>query len=110
MSEDPRLWSRREFTTFLLVHASYADFEFTESERDAILELVDERALSDVTDYYDRLSEYQRLDHIMQAKEIHIQSEESKQEYLDLLEAHFARDGHTSRPEMTLYNFLSRLL
>lgn len=110
MSDNPQEWSHDEFSTFLLLHASYADYDFSESERAAILRTVEPSMLTTVQDYYENLSDYQRLDHLMRAKDTHISTPEAKSKMRDMLERHFEADGEISRPEKTLLNFLDMLL
>lgn len=99
-----------EFTTFLLLHASYADLEFTDDERSRIISRVSEETFQKVSDIYDTLGEYERLKLIMDHKGTHYPTPAQKMEILDIMRSQFEADGEFSRLEKGLLLFLEKLL
>jgi uncharacterized tellurite resistance protein B-like protein len=99
-----------QFNAFLLIHASYADLDFSESEKTSILKLVDEDTFKKVNHLYDSLGDYQRLDMIVTYRPKHYPTPESKKELMKLITKQFTADGEISKLESTLYQFLIRLL
>ena len=110
MSVDPKSWCYDQFITFLLIHASYADLEFTESERTAILEKVSGDIFEEINDFYNSLGEYERLEVIMSSKSKFITDDESKAQIMNALTEHFYADGTVSKLELLLLEFLDRLI
>ncbi len=103
-------WTYDQFITFLLIHASYADLEFSESERQAILSKVDLNIFEEVNAFYNKLGEYECLDFIMSHKQQFIPNKEEKQKIMDTLSEHFYADGEVSKLELLLLDFLDRLI
>ena len=103
-------WTYQEFITFLLIHASYADLEFTEPEHLAILKLVPQHTYDTVNTYYDKLGEYEQLQVIMTCKDRFIKTQEDKMKMMNLLSDQFIADGVVSKLELLLMDFLDRLI
>ena len=103
-------WTYDQFITFLLIHASYADLEFTESERQAILDKVNLETFQEVNEFYDKLGEYECLDFIMKHKDQFIPNEQEKLKVMNTLSEHFYADGTVSKLELLLLDFLDRLI
>lgn len=110
MPNQPSTWSYDQFITFLLIHASYADLEFTEPERTAILEKVSGDVFEEINSYYDTLGEYERLEVIMSCKDQFIPDETAKAKIMNTLTEHFYADGTVSKLELLLLEFLDRLI
>ncbi len=103
-------WTYQEFITFLLIHASYADLEFTESEYLAILKHVPQQTFDTVNSHYDKLGEYEQLQVIMACKDRFIKTQEDKMKMMNLLSDQFKADGVVSKLELLLMDFLDRLI
>jgi len=103
-------WSYDHFLGFLLLHASYADYEYTDDEKAHILTHINQDILEDVEAHFDTLGEYKQLDVILSLKRKFIHSSDDKEKVLQILKSHFKSDGDYSRLETNLYNFLSKLL
>jgi len=110
MPIQPESWCYDQFITFLLIHASYADLEFTEPERTAILEKVSGDVFEEINTYYDSLGEYERLEVIMSCKDKFIPDETAKAKVMNALTEHFYADGTVSKLELLLLEFLDRLI
>ena len=103
-------WTYNEFITFLLIHASYADLEFTEPERLAILKLVSQEMFDEIYTYYNSLGEYEKLEVIMTSKDRFILSQDDKRKMMNLLSDQFIADGMVTKLELLLMDFLDRLI
>ena len=90
-------WTYNEFITFLLIHASYADLEFTEPERQAILMLVSQEMFDEIYAYYNILGEYEKLEVIMTCKDRFILSQDDKLKICLLYTSPSPRDRQKSR-------------
>lgn len=93
-----------------MLYASYADYDYSEKEKENILSMVNQDILSEVEVEYDKLGDYAQLDLIMQLKKVFIKTEEDKSKILELLNTQFSADGDYSRLETGLYKFLEKLL
>ena len=103
-------WTYDQFLTFLLIHASYADLEFTEPERNAILAQVPKNTFVEINAYYDTLGEFEQLQVIMESKDRFIKNKEDKDRMMNLLSEQFIADGVVSKLELLLMDFLDRLI
>lgn len=103
-------WTYNEFITFLLIHASYADLEFTEPERQAILMLVSQEMFDEIYAYYNILGEYEKLEVIMTCKDRFILNQDDKLKMMNLLSDQFIADGVVTKLELLLMDFLDRLI
>ena len=103
-------WTYNEFITFLLIHASYADLEFTEPERLAILKLVSQEMFDEIYTYYNSLGEYEKLEVIMTSKDRFILRQDDKRKMMNLLSDQFIADGMVTKLELLLMDFLDRLI
>jgi len=103
-------WTYEEFITFLLIHASYADLEFTEPERTNILEKVSKDTYDKINAYYNKLGEYEQLQVIMTCKDRFITTQGDKAKMMNLLSTQFMADGVISKLELVLMDFLDRLI
>ena len=103
-------WTYNHLVAFLLLYASYADYEYSIEEREHILQWVDPDVLEDVEKAYHDLGDYQHLDLIVKLKKKHINTPDQRSGLFTLLESHFSSDGSYSRPERALLKFLHHLL
>lgn len=99
-----------EFMVFLLVYASYADYELSTSEITRIKSKFDPSLVDQVISHYERMSDYERLNYIMQNKSKYFQSEKDIQSVMDEIELQFKSDGEYSKLEKGLNNFLHHML
>ena len=99
-----------EFMVFLLVYASYADYELSTSEITRIKSKFDPLLVDQVISHYDRLSDYERLNYIMQNKTEYFKSEKDIQALLGEIELQFKSDGEYSKLEKGLNKFLKHML
>ena len=104
------LWTQEQFIALLLLYASYADYEYSEEERNHILNFVQPYTLSTVEVLFNRLGEFRQLDLILKLKERFVKTSDERDQLLDLLNSHFHSDGEFTKLESGLYNFLKRLI
>ena len=107
---DVKDWTYDRFLCFLLLYASYADYEFSDKQREQILTHVDHTVLDEVESVYNNLGEYEQLDMILTLKKKYISSSQDKSQLLALLKKQFNSDGDYSKLESVLYQFLDKLL
>lgn len=103
-------WNFVEFRTFLLIYASYADLEFTDEERQRILNNVSQETFDKMMHCYDELGDYERLETIMGYKGLYYPTGDQKYELLDQIKKQFLSDGEYSTLEKNLFMFLEKLL
>ncbi len=103
-------WSYDHFLCLVLLHASYADFEYTQEEKEHILSYVPSEILVEVETTFDKLSDFEQLNLIMNLKPRFVNSSDDKAKILHVLKDHFKSDGDYSKLEESLYLFLEKLL
>jgi len=103
-------WSYEELLCFLLIHASYADMEFTEDEKHMIINKYGHKSYEKMNDIYDGLGEYERLATILKYKGVYYPTVDRKGEILNEISKLFEVDGSYSKLEKTQMNFLNKLL
>lgn len=109
MSNKPK-WNENEFRTFLLIHASHADLEFTDDERQAIVDIVSNETFEEIYGQYEEMGEYEIIQTIMDYKGLYYPTLDRKEELLAIIQKQFAADGHISKLEKSLMLFLNKLL
>lgn len=109
MSIEPK-WNSEEFITFLLLHASHADLEFTDDEREVIMERVSPDVFEAIYSEYEEMGEFEILQTILSYKGIYYPTLDRKNEILDLIRKQFEVDGDFSALEKGLILFLEKLL
>lgn len=103
-------WNLDEFITFLLIHASYADLEYSEEESKLIKGILSEKDYTEISNAYDDMGEYDTVETILSYKGIHYPTVPQKQELLGRMMQLFEADGDYSKLEKKLYNFFDKLL
>lgn len=103
-------WNLNEFTLFLLIHASYADLEFTDDEKEAIEMKYDSDTFNTIHGEYNDMGEFERIQTIIDYKGIYFPTVAQKQELLSIIEKQFESDGVYSKLEKSLMSFLKNLL
>ncbi len=107
---DKAEWNEQEFRTFLLIHASHADLEFTDDEREAIVESVSAETFEEIYARYEEMGEYEIIQTIMDYKGLYYPTIDRKEELLSIIQKQFSADGHISKLEKSLMLFLDKLL
>lgn len=102
--------SKEEFFTLLLIYGSNADMDFSDSEKNYILDRFGEETFQKMFNYYDSISEFQLLQFISDNRSIYFDTVENKNELSEELMSLFNIDGEFSRLEKGLYNFLLKIL
>lgn len=103
-------WSYDQFLCLVLLYASYADYEYTNDEREHILTFVDDSILEEVEQVFNKLGDYEQLDLILSLKQKYITSEQDRAKLLKILKGQFNSDGDFSKLENVLFKFLERLM
>lgn len=103
-------WNLDEFITFLLIHASYADFDFSEDEEKIVKSLLSEEDYQEISSAYDAMGAYQIEETILSYKGLHYPTHAQKQEMLGRMMHLFDADGDFSTMEKKLYAYLDKLL
>lgn len=107
---DKAKWNQSEFITFLLLHASHADLEFTDDEREAIMKNVTEQTFEEIYATYEEMGDYEILQTIIDYKGLYYPTVERKNELLNLVQEQFKADGVYSTLEKNLIIFLEKLI
>lgn len=110
MDDNNVKWNLKEFTLFLLIHASYADLEFTDDEKEAIEMKYDADTFTRIHGEYNDMGDYERIQTIMNYKGLYFPTVAQKNELLDIVLKQFESDGNYSKLEQSLMLFLENLL
>jgi len=103
-------WNLDEFITFLLIHASYADLEYSDEERVISKSLLSAEDYDEISAAYDDMGEYEITESIISYKGLHYPTVPQKQELLGRMTQIFEADGDFSKLEKKLYEFYNKLL
>lgn len=103
-------WNLNEFITFLLIHASYADFEFSEEESKVVKSLISGEDFKQISAAYDDMGDYEVVETILSYQGLHYPTAPQKQEMLGRMMQLFNADGDYSTMEKKLYEFFNKLL
>jgi len=103
-------WNLDEFITFLLIHASYADLEYTDEESSLIKKYLSEEDYKEISGAYDDMGEYEITETILSYKGVHYPTVAQKEELLGRMMELFEADGDFSKLEKKLYQFYHKLL
>mgnify|MGYP003499781357 FL=1 len=103
-------WDYDEFLCFILIYAYYADIDYDEHKKKAILNLFSEEVYQRQLKVFESLNDYQALDKIMQYREKYFSTPHEKQELLHKIENQFSVDGTYSDFEKEVFLFLEKLL
>jgi len=103
-------WNHDEFRCFLLLHAAMADMEFSQDEKQLILDRIGPCALAEVKEEFDVLNDYERLNVISSYKDKFYHTAEKKAELLVRIEELFEIDGTYTTTEHNLFLMLRKLL
>lgn len=99
-----------EFMVFMLLYASFADYELSMKELIMIKSKYDGLLVDEVLSKFEKMSDYERLDYIMQNKSLYIRTDEDLNNLFEELNKQFAADGDYSKLEKGLNNFLKHML
>lgn len=99
-----------EFMIFLLIYASYADYDLSVSEVNHIKTKFDPIMVDNILVKYDSMSDYERLNYIMKHKDPYLKTETDMENILKELKQQFESDGIYCQFEKGLHNFLKHML
>lgn len=103
-------FSHLDFLAFVLIYASHADYEFTDSEKIKITQVCGEGSFTRASKLFNKMTDFGQLEFIVKNKGTHMASPQEKFELFEQMESQFISDGEYSRPEKALLAFLKRLL
>ena len=109
MSRHPK-WNFEEFTTFLLLYASNADLELSESEEAEMMKRLDLKSYDSIKQEYDKASDYEIIQTILSYKGIYFPTIGRTKELLALIKKQFFADGEFTTLEKNTYRVLKKLL
>lgn len=99
-------WSFNEFVGFLLIHAAFADNEFSQEEQDTIKKKLSKEQVDELIKYYKSLS-IRDINSVIRAyKGVYYPTSDQKLEILDAVSTLFYSDGEYSDIEVQLMEFL----
>lgn len=107
---DKNNWDFNTFLAFLLIYASHADLEFSESEKEQIKKRVSLEKFEQLHALFDDMTDYQVLELILSYKSRYFSTEEEKNTILTEMRMLFEADGEYSAFEKELAMFLEKLL
>ena len=99
-----------EFICIALLYAANVNEEFTPEEKAAIMKNVGEVTYEKMYNVFDKMSDFEALETIMNHKGVHYPTSTQKQEVLDKIEMIFKADDDYDIVEKEIYHFLKKLL
>ena len=99
-----------EFMVFMLLYASFADYDISMKEIAHIKSKYDGLLVDNVLSKFEKMSDFERVNFIMQNKAAYIKTDEDLDEIFREIEVQFNADGDYSKLEKGLDNFLRHLL
>jgi hypothetical protein len=104
------LWTYDEFLCFLLIYVSYADIDFGNGEKEAILSQFDNSLYEKQNAIFENLNDYQALELIMKYKPKYFSTLDEKASLLKRVKHQLLSDGVYTNLEKEVYMFLEKLL
>ncbi|MCC1485112.1 hypothetical protein [Winogradskyella immobilis] len=102
-------WTKDELVAYILLYAAHSDFKEDNHERNVIISKVDMQTFQDIHDEFDLDNDYQSIQKIMTALEVHNYSKED----IDLLfidiKTLFFSDGDYNIAEQNVFLCLKKL-
>lgn len=99
-----------EFMVFMLLYASYADYELSMKELTLIKSKYDGLLVDEVLSRFEKMSDYERLNYIMQNKSNYIRTNKDLDLLFEEINKQFNVDGDYSKLEKGLSNFLKHMM
>lgn len=99
-----------EFMVFMLIYASFADYEISMKEIALIKSKYDGLLVDSTLSKFEKMSDFERVNFIMKNKAAYIQTDKDLDGIFEELETQFNVDGDYSKLEKGLDNFLRHLL
>ncbi len=109
MEPTPQL-NEEEFNVFLLLYASFSDYDYSPEEESYIRGISSEDVYNKTLNVFESMSSFMRLQTILDHKESYFSTASQKKKLLSTLENQFKVDGDFSKPEKTTLQFLDKLL
>ncbi len=103
-------WNQEEFIAYLLIYASYADGVFLPSERQLILEKINNDSFHKIMSESAGDSDEVKIEKIKAHEGIYYPTHAQKQELLYLIKKQFLADGNFSDEEKVLWDRLVEIL
>jgi len=104
------LLNEEEFLCFLLIYASYIDYEFSKTEKDFILSKFDEVTFNRMEELFQSQGDYACLQIILSHRSFYFHTEEQLESLISLLKTLFAADGHYSSIEKNFLPFFLKMV
>lgn len=103
-------YSKDAFIAFFMLYASHVDINFSEKEKEMIMDHVTLDQFNEIYDEFMDLSDFQALQTIMSYRDQYFKTPEMKAELLGEIKALFYADGDFSVMERELLHFLEKLM
>ncbi len=103
-------WTKEEFICFLLIYISNVDIEFTEGEKNKILEYTSAETYQKMNDIYNRLNDYQVINKILEHKELYCNTSTDRQEVFDIISEQLKVDGVNHPFEEEIFLMLKKIM
>lgn len=110
MEDKQTLYTYDEFVGLLYLYAAYSDLNFSNEERQYIIDEIGSNTFNRMVEVFDKLGEYEKLGIILAHKHLYFNTSNKKEQLLSMLSKYFHIDGEFSKPEKTLYRFFEKLL
>ncbi len=102
--------SPSEFTTFVLIYAAHADYDYSDPEIKIIKNLCSEADYNKMLELFNKTSDYNVLRIVLENKKSFCNTDQAKSNLYQLITKVFEADGDYSRPEKVFLNFLDRMI
>ena len=102
--------SKEEFICLFLIYASHIDYEFSDTERNFILERYDEAVFNKMQKLFNEQTDYATLELILSHKEFYFNTTEQLNTLVENLHGIFEADGEYSRIERNFLPFFLKMI
>lgn len=99
-----------EFICLTLLYAATVNEEFTDAEKEMIINNVGNKTYDKIYTIFDEMSDFEALETIMAHKGVHYPTATRKQEVLSKIESIFKADNDYDVVEKEIFRFLATLL
>ncbi len=102
--------TKKEFETYLLIYAAYADYDFHPKEEQFIIELFGTDVFNKMHKLFQSNSDYATLQLVTRYKDEFLDNNASKKDMYQTITKLFTIDGDYSRGEKTFLQFLDKII
>ena len=101
--------TKEELEIYLLIYAAHVDYEFSEDEREFIMQRTSKKTYDKIYELFLNRGDFASLKIILHYKSIYYSAKEEQDRLYNLLKEAFEVDGDFSRVEKVFVSFFKRM-